>query len=57
MRYVKMRPLNPTGFGKKGGLHLVTSRSLRAESSKITASERASHQGIAKVQEIAVVGA
>ncbi len=52
-----MRRLNPTGLGKKGGLHLVASRSLRAESSKLSAPERASHQGISKAQEIAVVSA
>ena len=52
-----MRRLNPTGLGKKGGLHLAASRSLRAESSKLSAPERTSHQGISKAQEIAVVSA
>jgi hypothetical protein len=52
-----MRRLNPTGLGKKGGLHLAASRSLRAESSKLSAPERASRQGISRAQEIAVVSA
>jgi hypothetical protein len=52
-----MRRLNPTGLGKKGGLHLAASRSLRAESSKLSAPQRASHQGISRAQEIAVVSA
>jgi hypothetical protein len=54
MRYVEMRRLNPTGLGKKDGLHLAASRSLRAESSKLSAPQRASHQGISRAQEIVV---
>jgi hypothetical protein len=52
-----MRRLNPTGLGKKGGLHLAASRSLRAERSELSAPERAFRQGISKAQEIAVVSA
>jgi hypothetical protein len=54
MRYVEMRWLNSTGLGKKGGLRLAASRSLRAESSKLSALERASHPGISKAQEAVI---
>jgi hypothetical protein len=57
MRYVEVRRLNPTGLGKEGGLHLAASRTLRAESPKLSAPERASRQGISTAQEIAVVSA
>ena len=49
-----MRWLNSTGLGKKGGLRLAASRSLRAESSKLSALERASHPGISKAQEAVI---
>jgi hypothetical protein len=41
-----MRRLNPTGLGKKGGLHPAASRWLGAGSSKLSAPERAPTGGI-----------
>jgi hypothetical protein len=52
-----MRRLNPTGLGKKGGLHLAASRSLRAGSSKLSARNGPPATGISKAQETAVVSA